>query len=171
MQTLQLTLTPCCPRDRSDFLGLELDPEVMRFLNGGHPVNHEIAEPNTTFLMPRGLEEYVWTARRKTNNAFVGWFCLWPESEKTAELGYRLRRADWGQGLASEGASSLVKWGFDIAGYDNIFASTMAVNLASRRVMEKIGMAYARTDYNNYPEPIAGGELGEIEYRLLREQP
>ena len=170
LETLRLTLSPCRPSDRADFMNLELDPVVMRFLNGGHAVDYKRAKSSTTFLMPRGKEDYVWTARRKTNNEFVGWFCLWPENEKLAELGYRLRRVDWGQGLASEGASALVKWGFASGGYYEVFASTMAVNLASRRVMEKIGMNYARTVYNDYPEPIAGSELGEVEYRVMREQ-
>ena len=63
-----------------------------------------------------------------------------------AELGYRLRRMDWGQGLASEGASALVNWGFRSGGYDKIVACTMAVNNASRRVLEKIGLTtFARS--------------------------
>ena len=170
LQTMQLTLSPCCPSDRTDFIGLELDPEVMRFLNGGHAVDHEQNEPDATFLMPRGTEPYVWTARRTTNGAFVGWFCLWPESETLAELGYRLRRTEWGQGLASEGASALVNWGFRNAGYDKIVASTMAVNLASRRVMEKIGLTYARTVTADWPDPIPGSEYGEVWYELMRSE-
>ncbi|MGH9694274.1 MAG: GNAT family N-acetyltransferase, partial [Bryobacteraceae bacterium] len=66
----------------------------------------------------RGSEPHVWTGRRTTNGAFVGWFCLWPDSETLAELGYRLRRMDWGQGLASEAASALVDWGFRSNGYN-----------------------------------------------------
>jgi hypothetical protein len=71
----------------------------MRFPNGGYAVDHEQIDPNATFLMPRGTEPYVWTARHTTNGAFVGWFCLWPESETLAELRYRLRRMDWGPGV------------------------------------------------------------------------
>ena len=111
LQTMRLTLSSCCPADRADFMDLEHDPEVMRFLNGGHPIDQEQSDPDAPFLMPRGTEPYVWTARRTANGAFVGWFCLWPESETVAELGFRLRRMDWGQGLASEGASALVNWG------------------------------------------------------------
>lgn len=170
LQTMQLTLSPCCPNDRADFINLELDPEVMRFLNGGHAVDHEQSEPNATFLMPRGTEPYVWTARRITNGAFVGWFCLWPESEGLAELGYRLRRMDWGQGLASEGASALVSWGFRSGRYDKIVATTMAVNHASRRVMEKIGLTYARTVCVEWPDPIPGSEHGEVWYELMRSE-
>jgi RimJ/RimL family protein N-acetyltransferase len=168
LQTMRLTLSPCCPSDRSDFIDLELDPEVMRFLNGGHAVDHEHIDQNATFLMPRGTEPYVWTARRTISGAFVGWFCLWPESETLAELGYRLRRMDWGQGLASEGASALVNWGFSSVGYDTIVACTMAVNRASRRVMEKIGMNHARTVSVDWPDPFPGCEHGEVWYELMR---
>jgi RimJ/RimL family protein N-acetyltransferase len=168
LQTTNLTLSPCCPDDRADFVELERDPEVMRFLNGGHAVDHDRIDHDAPFLMPRGTEPHVWTARRTTGGAFVGWFCLWPESETLAELGYRLRRMDWGQGLASEGASALVDWGFRTVGYDRIVATTMAVNHASRRVMEKIGMSYARTVSFDGPDPVPGSEHGEVWYELPR---
>ena len=168
LQTTRLTLSPCHPSDRADFIDLERDPEVMRFLNGGHAVDHEQIDPNATFLMPRGTEPYVWTARRTSTGGFVGWFCLWPESETSAELGYRLRRAAWGQGLAAEGASALVDFGFTGVGYDKIVATTMAVNHASRRVMEKIGLKYARTVCGDWPDPIAGSEQGDVWYELAR---
>ena len=168
LQTMRLTLSPCCPGDCADFMDLERDPEVMRFLNGGHAVDHARSYPDATFLMPRGTETDVWTARRTANGEFVGWFCLSPESEGVAELGYRLRRMDWGQGLASEGASALINWGFRSCGYDKIFACTMAVNHASRRVLEKIGLNYTRTVSVDWPDRFPGIEEGEAQYELTR---
>lgn len=168
LQTIRMTLRPCCPGDSADFIALERDPEVMRFLNGGHAVDREAADPHATFLMPRGSEPHVWTASRKGNGAFVGWFCLWPESGTLAELGYRLRRTDWGQGLASEGSRALVDFGFGHCGYDRIVATTMAVNHASRRVMEKIGMKHTHTDHVDLPQPIPGSEEGEVWYEATR---
>ena len=165
---MQLTLRSCSPDDRADFIDLERDPEVMRYLNGGHAIDHEEGGPDSTFLMPRGTEPYVWTARRTANDAFVGWFCLWPESAGSAELGYRLRRMDWSQGLASEGALALISWGFESAGYERILATTMAVNQASRRVMEKIGMHHVRTVHADLPDPIPGSEYGEVWYEVTR---
>jgi RimJ/RimL family protein N-acetyltransferase len=170
LQTPRLTLRPCSPSDRSDFIALELDPEVMRFLNGGHAVDPDRTDPDAAFLMPRGTEPHVWTARRTTNEAFVGWFCLWPDNPKLAELGYRLRRLDWGQGLATEGASTLLDWGFESGGYDKIMSTTMAVNQASRRVMEKIGMTFANTVFADCPDPIPGSEHGEVWYELSRSE-
>ncbi len=168
LQTKRLMLRPCRPSDRADFIDLERDPQVMRFLNGGHAVDQEEGDPNATFLMPRGTEPHVWTAFRTSNVAFVGWFCLWPENEKSAELGYRLRRTEWGQGFASEGALALVNWGFSSGGYDTIAACTMAVNHASRRVMEKIGMTYVRTVSVDLPDPMPGSAYGEVWYALMR---
>lgn len=168
LNTMRLTLCPCAPEDCADFIALERDPEVMRFLNGGYAVDRERADPDATFLMPTGTEPHVWTARRKEDGAFVGWFCLWPESETMAELGYRLRRSEWGQGFASEGSSALVDWGFGSGGYDRIVATTMAVNQASRRVMEKIGMRHVRTDHAVWPDPIPGSEHGDVWYEVMR---
>jgi RimJ/RimL family protein N-acetyltransferase len=168
LQTAHLTLAPCSPDDCADFIALERDPEVMRFLNGGHPVDRALEGPEATFLMPTGTEPHVWTARRTNNGGFVGWFCLWPESDVLAELGYRLHRMEWGQGFASEGATALVNWGFKSAGYDRIIATTMAVNQASRRVMEKLGMNHTRTIPGDFPDPIPGSEHGEVWYELLR---
>jgi RimJ/RimL family protein N-acetyltransferase len=167
LQTARLTLRPCRPDDRADFIELERDPEVMRYLNGGHAVDQEEGDPNAPFLMPRGTEEHVWTARRSGTGAFVGWFCLWRDSETLAELGYRLRREDWGRGLASEGAAALVDWGFRCAGYERIVSTTMAVNLGSRRVMEKLGMRHTRTVPID-DATLPGAAHGDVWYALTR---
>jgi RimJ/RimL family protein N-acetyltransferase len=168
LQTVNLTLRPCCSSDRADFIALERDTEVMRFLNGGKAVDQEQSDPDAMFLMPRGTEPYVWTARHKTNDSFVGWFCLWPASETVGELGYRLSRQHWGQGFATEGTAALINWGFCHGGYDRIFASTLVGNHASRRVLEKIGMHYARRVDFNWPQPFPGSEEGEVEYVVMR---
>jgi RimJ/RimL family protein N-acetyltransferase len=44
----------------------------------------------------------------------------------------------------------------------------MAVNTASRRVMEKAGLSLERTFYRDWPDPIEGTEHGEVEYALTK---
>ena len=44
-----------------------------------------------------------------------------------------------------------------------VVAETMAVNLASRRVMEKVGLRLVRTFHQPWPDPIAGAEYGDVE--------
>jgi RimJ/RimL family protein N-acetyltransferase len=61
------------------------------------------------------------------------------------ELGYRLRRQAWGRGYATEGSRALIRNGFTELGVRRVFATTMAVNLGSRRVLEKAGPAHSAT--------------------------
>ena len=61
-----------------------------------------------------------------------------------------------------------MNWGFRSGRYDKIVGTTMAVNHASRRVMEKVGMTHARTDHVDRPDPIPGSEEGEVWYELTR---
>ncbi len=85
-----------------------------------------------------------------------------------AELGYRLRRAAWGRGLATEGSRALLRYAFATVGLARVWAQTMAVNTPSRRVMEKAGLRYVRTFHLDWDDPIEGTEHGEVEYELLR---
>ena len=83
-------------------------------------------------------------------------------------MGYRLRGSAWGRGYATEGSRALIRKDFTELGARRVLAETMAVNLASRRVMEKSGLKYVRTFHVNWSEPLAGAEHGEVEYALTR---
>ena len=64
-------------------------------------------------------------------------------SNLEAELGYRLARNAWGHGYATEGAQALAARAFDL-GVRNLTATVYEENLASQRVLEKLGMTLAR---------------------------
>ena len=57
-----------------------------------------------------------------------------------ARLGYGVARRLWGEGLASEAAAAVVDYGFETRSLAKVFATTEAGNVASVRVMEKLGM-------------------------------
>ncbi len=86
------------------------------------------------------------------------------------ELGYRLRKSDWGKGYATEGSRALIHKGFAELGVQRVVASTMVVNVASRRVMEKAGLKLVRTFHQPWPDSIEGEEEGDVEYGLLRSE-
>ncbi len=138
----------------------------MRHLNGGKPTP-EAGGP-ADFLMPRGTEPDVWVAFEKPGGKFVGWVILHVTQPGVGELGYRLKRDVWGSGLATEGCRALIAKGFDEFGLERIYASTMAVNLPSRRVMEKLGMRLVRTVNLNFADPLPGSEQGDVEYEIDR---
>lgn len=169
-ETARLSLSPVQETDRENLIALERDPEVVRFLNGGRPIPDDGAEEGASFLTPRGGEDDVWAAVETSSGAFVGWFSLRRVRGGVGELGYRLRRDAWGRGLASEGAAALIATGFADIGLERIVATTMAVNRASRRVMEKTGLTHVRTIYPHWRDPLPGSEFGEVEYEITRDQ-
>jgi RimJ/RimL family protein N-acetyltransferase len=53
-------------------------------------------------------------------------------------------------------------------GVERVFAHTLTVNAASRRVLEKCGLALVRTSPYEHPEVFAGTEHGEVEYAVTK---
>ena len=99
----------------------------------------------------------------------MGWFHFRPRRDAVpgeVELGYRLRKPAWGKGYATEGSCALICKGFTEFGVQRVVAEAMAVNVASRRVMEKAGRKLVRTFYQPWPYPIEGDQFGDVEYAL-----
>lgn len=175
LETERLILRRFTEDDVDDLFELDNDPEVMRFLTGGRPTPREEIRDE---ILPRILREYecfdgfgVWAAVEKPTGIFLGWFEFRPVEDGSTdevELGYRLRRAAWGKGYATEGSRALIRNGFTELGVQRVRAETMAVNLASRKVMEKSGLSPVRVFHEEWEEPIAGAEHGEVEYALTR---
>ena len=169
LNTTRLTLRRVTSADRADLVALEADTEVMRYLNGGQPVP-EVGLLDADFLTPRGEEPEVLAAHHLASGIFIGWFALFDDGLvdglRSAEIGYRLSRAAWGSGYATEGLSALIQSAFDTLGFDRIRAETMAVNQASRRVLEKAGLRHVQTVFPETAPPIPGAELGEVIYEI-----
>jgi RimJ/RimL family protein N-acetyltransferase len=175
LETDRLILRRFTEADVDNLTGLDADPEVMRFITGGVPTSR--AEIENDFL-PAFLSYYerfdgygFWAAIEKMTGDFLGWFHFRPPpgaAEGEVELGYRLRRSAWGKGYATEGSRALIRKGFTEFGVRRVVASTMTVNQASRKVMEKSGLTLVRTFHEPWPHPIDGDEHGAVEYALLR---
>jgi RimJ/RimL family protein N-acetyltransferase len=175
LETERLLLRRFTESDVANLHDLDGDPEVMRFVNGGRPVSRDVIREET---LPRFLRAYerfegfgVWAAIERSTGEFVGWFEFYPRKDavpEEVELGYRLRRSAWGKGYATEGSRALIRKGFTELGVQRVVAETMAVNAASRRVMEKAGLKYVRTFHQEWPERIEGDEHGDVEYALTR---
>lgn len=159
LETARLRLRSLTLDDAPLLFELDSDPEVMRYLSGG---------PGTPLakirdeVLPRFIGYYgrapwagVWAAELAQTGEFAGWCSLRPddEIELGGDLGYRLKRAHWGTGLATEGAAALVARGFEL-GMPRVVGTTYEHNHASRRVMEKVGMRFVRS-FRLSPEELA----------------
>ncbi len=175
LETERLLLRRFTAEDVDLIVDLDSDPEVMRYISGGLPTPREEIE---TDILPAWLSYYerftgfgFWAAHEKSSGAFIGWFHFRAPPEHAAddvELGYRLRKQAWSKGYATEAARALIDKGFRDLGVRRVFASTMAVNTPSRRVMEKAGLTFVRAFQSEWPVRIEGDEHGEVEYALTR---
>jgi RimJ/RimL family protein N-acetyltransferase len=115
-----------------------------------------------------------WAAIERASGSFVGWFHLRPSAGnlQETELGYRLKRVYWGRGFATEGSIALIDKGFRELGVAKVVATTMALNVRSRRVLEKAGLQLEMTFV--YPgDPFPGWpteDCMEVKYGLTRER-
>jgi len=174
LETDRLTLRQFTLDDVDNLFELNSDPEVMRYLSGGKPTPREKIRDE---IIPFHLGVYAasgrlgtWAAESLSSGEFLGWFHFRPGHGEGAELGYRLRRAAWNQGYATEGSRALIRKGFTELDVPRVFALTMTVNTGSRRVMEKAGLAFVRTFPYDGTDPIEGAGQGEVEYALTRSE-
>ncbi|SHF67180.1 GNAT family N-acetyltransferase [Streptoalloteichus hindustanus] len=173
LETERLVLRRFTESDVDNLVDLDSDPEVMRFLTGEPTPRAEIEDE----VLPAILRDYRrgpagrWAAHHRHGGEFLGWLALRPAEDggvEEVELGYRLKASVWGRGYATEGSRALVRMAFAELGVRRVWAQTMAVNLASRRVMEKAGLRHVRTFHPHFDDPLPGTEHGEVEYELLR---
>jgi RimJ/RimL family protein N-acetyltransferase len=175
LETSRLTLRQFTEDDVDNLFDLNSDPEVMRHLTGGRATPR--AEIRDT-VIPFHLAVYdrldrlgTWAAESTATSEFLGWFHFRPgpgPDLTNIDLGYRLRRSAWNQGYATEGSRALIDMGFADLGVGRVFAHTMTVNTASRRVMEKCGLTLVGTTPYEGTDVIDGAEHGEVEYALTR---
>ena len=150
------------------------DPDVMWFLTGGEPTPRDEVRDRIIPFFLGFYRNYAglgfWAAETKPGGDFLGWFHLRAAGGGDVDLGYRLRKAAWNQGYATEGSLALIGKCFTELGVPRVVAHTMAVNHASRRVMEKCGLRFVGSRPSADLPDIPGAGQGEVEYALTREQ-
>jgi RimJ/RimL family protein N-acetyltransferase len=156
LETDRLALRRFTEADAELLFELDSDPEVMRYI-GPYALPDVAAYRDRirSVWLPRYAHppQAFLAAVEKPNGAFVGWFFLrqapdykfaaevgWTRTSDL-ELGYRLRRAAWGRGLATEAATALVRTALADPEVTGVVAAALVPNRASWRVMEKVGMS------------------------------
>ncbi|MEW9533143.1 GNAT family N-acetyltransferase [Microbispora sp. NPDC049125] len=175
LETARLALRRLTEADVDDLVALDDDPRVMRFITGGLHTPPEVVRgeflPSVLRYYERGHGLGFWAVVERRSGSFLGWLEFRPvryDDPAEVELGYRLRHSAWGRGYAAEGARALIDRGFGELGVRRVFATTMTVNTASRRVMDKCGLTFVRTFFQDWPYAIEGSEQGDVEYELLK---
>ena len=190
LRTARLLLVPLADRHVGLEVQLDSDPQVLRYLDGRARSRAEVVESHARRMALAGRVEGLgfWMAfgsdggkrgsaapATEGEGEFIGLMMLppahgpdQPDDPAVSDLGYRLVRRYWGQGLASEASRALLRHAFDAVRQNRVIAQTMAVNARSRGVMKAIGMRYVRTYFPSWDNPLPGSKEGEVEYEMTR---
>lgn len=141
------------PFDMSHLEGLHemnADPQVMRYISG-RPESREETIAGIKRVQARWREfgHSWWTFLDRVNGGVVGAGCIqnlrrtpspMPDRTCPLEIGWRLRRDRWHQGLASEAAVAMASFAFETLAAPELYAVCDPDNAASAAVMKRLGM-------------------------------
>jgi ribosomal-protein-alanine N-acetyltransferase len=129
------------------------DPAVMRYLDDFAPYTREKSAAAIENAM-QSYETYgfgPWAFVCKAERAFLGFGGIEILPGRSApEISYILAPRYWGAGLAGEVAAALVAHAFETIGLDTLGASADPRNLASIRIIEKVGMEFVRDGVDEF---------------------
>lgn len=173
LTTGRLRLRQWREEDLEPFAALNADPEVMRYFPAplSRAESDAMAAAARAKIARRGWG--VWAVEQRAGGAFVG--CVGLDDATFAapftpavEADWRLGRAWWGRGYATEAAGAALAFGFRTLGLEEIVSFTAVVNERSWRVMERLGMS--RDPDGDFDHPrVEGPPLRRhVLYRLSR---
>ena len=157
IETARLRLRPWRAEDVDDLHRLWTHPEVRRYLWDDLIITPEQAAEVISSSLAC-FEEHgfgQWVISPKAEAAVIG-FCGFrffgdpPE----VEILYGVDPTHWGQGLATEAARAVLRYGFEEPGLDRIYAGADPPNTASFRVMEKAGLRFDKRTRVHHLEAI-----------------
>jgi RimJ/RimL family protein N-acetyltransferase len=164
VDTPRLILRGWREADREPFARLNADPLVMRHFPA--VLTREESDRGMDWVEAHFAEHGfgLFAAELRATGDFIGFIGLSVPSFEThftpcVEIGWRLAPEYWNQGLATEGAAAAMRFGFETVGLREIVSFTVPANVASRRVMEKIGMEHDPEDDFDHPKMPEGHPL------------
>jgi len=174
-ETERLRLRQWIAADRDAFAALSADPEVMRYYP--HVLSREAADRTvdawSAELAARGWSN--WAVARRDTGEFVGAVGITVPRRQLpfmpcVEIGWRLARAHWKQGYATEAARAALRLGFETLALEEIVSFTALVNTPSRAVMERLGMSDSGEDFDHPALPEGHPLRRHCLYRLGRDR-
>ena len=141
LETDRLRLRMLCESDLDDYVEMCADPEVMRYIGDGQPLDRSMAWRNLAMMVGHWtLRGYgLWAAEERSSGVLVGRIGFWnPEGWPGFELGWMLRRSFWGRGYATEAARTALQFAFTQLEQPQVISLIHPENAASIRVAQRL---------------------------------
>lgn len=149
LETERLTLRPItCADAEAIFNNWTSDSEVAKFMRWSRHANLSVT---TEWLKleeaATGSGNYNWGFVLKSSGELIGAGGLvWSGSHQMYELGYNIMKAEWGKGLTTEASREMLRFVKEELGQGKMYCCHAIENIASQKVIEKLGFAYAGMD-------------------------
>ena len=175
IETPRLLLRQWRAADREPFAALNADPVVMAHFPA--PLTREesdsIADRCERLIAERGWG--AWVTEIKATGEFIGFVGLHvPQDDlplsPCVEVLWRLARAHWRHGFATEAARGALRVGFETLRLPEIVSFTVPSNSRSRAVMERLGMQMDAATFEHPSLPAGHALRTHVSYRLSRER-
>jgi RimJ/RimL family protein N-acetyltransferase len=175
LHTERLVLREWRVEDQPAFADMNADPAVMAHFPS------TLDRTASDALLDRLRDDLtrdgwgLWAVARRDDGTMLGFTGLsrldfQAPFTPAIEVGWRLRRAAWGHGYATEAARAAVTYGFDLLGLAQIVSITVPANTRSRGVMERLGMRRDPDEDFDHPRLPPGHRLRRhVLYRLDRD--
>ena len=150
LETERLLLRHQVIEDLDDLWALYCDPEITKYIPDA-PRTREEAQEELEWHMhghPKHPELGLWATIHKETGKFIGRCGLLPwtiDDVNEVEVAYTIARNYWGQGLGSEAAQAILKYGFEKLHLSRMVCLIDPENKASKKVAEKMGMVWEKT--------------------------
>ena len=151
---------------------MNADPRVMEFFPDvlTREESDELIENIESHFDNRGFG--LFATELKADKKFIGFIGLHVASFQAhftpcVEIGWRIAAPYWGKGLATEGSREVVRYAFEWLRLESLVSFTVPENVASRRLMEKLGMTRDPAEDFDHPKLPPGHRLRRhVLYRL-----
>lgn len=176
LHTTRLRLRQWHDEDRTPFAAMNADPAVREFFPGLQSREQSDASVDRARAHLAAHGWGWWAAEIVATGEFIGFIGLsttpaaLPFAPGVVEVGWRLARAHWGRGYATEGARAALAFGFERLRLDEIVSFTALGNLRSRAVMERIGMRNANADFDHPAVAEGHAVRRHCLYRIRRDE-
>lgn len=149
-ETDRFILREILPSDIDGLFELDSDPEVHRYLGKKPVTNKEQIVEVINFIRQQYIDNGIgrWAIIDKETNDFIGWTGLKFVTDLTNnhknyyDIGYRLRKKYWGQGIATETAIASWDYAFNILKADKVYAMADCENDGSNKILKKVGLSF-----------------------------
>lgn len=148
IETERLILRPFTLSDAPQTFLMNSDPAVMKYIPGEH---YQSVEEVRKMIQKNVLDDYEkygfgrLAITLKTSNDLIGFTGLkYNDDFEEVDLGYRLIKKYWGQGIATEASGPALQYGFDQLEMKRIVALAYEENTGSVNIMKKLDMVYEK---------------------------